>query len=164
MLSLSTIHTDMHALILYLSLILRIWVHIWLVMFSHAVMSNVQVFPSFVILSLACVFMRDGLPSAEMWFNHGEDRCCDLSKVGIVEKVGFHQVMWFVMLEFAKDQILEVDTLGQHMSSRVQYRTACLLIRYAIGCVPCLVEWRWHHTLWPAWTTWYKREHLCGKL
>jgi hypothetical protein len=77
-------------------------------------MSVVQVFPSFVMLSLACVFVSDSLPSVEMWFDHGEDRCCDLSKVGMMETVGFRQVMWFVMLEFAKDQILGVDTPGQH--------------------------------------------------
>jgi hypothetical protein len=28
----------------------------------------------------------------------------------MVETVGFHQVMWFVMLEYAKDRILGVDT------------------------------------------------------
>jgi uncharacterized membrane protein len=65
-LSLSNIHTVLHALILYLCLILRIWVYTWLVMLSHAVMSVVQVFPSFVMLSLACVFVSDGLPSVEM--------------------------------------------------------------------------------------------------
>jgi hypothetical protein len=75
-LSFSSIHIGLHALILNLSLILRIWVHIWLVMLNHAVMSVVQVFPSFAMLSLACVFVRDGLPSVEMWFDHGEDRCC----------------------------------------------------------------------------------------
>jgi hypothetical protein len=48
-------------------------------MLSHAVMSVIQVFPSFVILSLACVFVRDGLPSIEMSVGHGEDRCCGLS-------------------------------------------------------------------------------------
>jgi hypothetical protein len=65
-LSFSSVHTGLHALILYLSLILRIWVHAWLVMLSHTVMSVVQVYPSFVMLSLACVFVRDGLPSIEM--------------------------------------------------------------------------------------------------
>jgi hypothetical protein len=50
----------------YLSLILRVWVHTWLALLSHAVMSAVHVFPSFVMLSLACVFVRDGLPSIEM--------------------------------------------------------------------------------------------------
>jgi hypothetical protein len=35
-------------------------------MLSHAVMSIVQVFPSFVMLSLACVFVKDGLASVEM--------------------------------------------------------------------------------------------------
>jgi hypothetical protein len=40
-LSFSSIHIGMHALILYLSLILRIWVYTWLVMLSHAVMSGI---------------------------------------------------------------------------------------------------------------------------
>jgi hypothetical protein len=57
--------------------------------------------------------------------------------------VGFHQVMWFVMLEFAKDRILGVDTLGQHVPRRVWYGTIFLLIRYAIGCVSYSVEWGW---------------------
>jgi hypothetical protein len=65
-LSFSSIHIVLHALILYLRLIFRIWVHNWLVMLSHAVMSVVQVIPSFVMLSLACVFVSDGLPSVEM--------------------------------------------------------------------------------------------------
>jgi hypothetical protein len=65
-LSLPSIHIGLHALILYLSLIHRIWVHTWLVLLRHAVMSVIQVFPSFVMLSLACVFVRDGLPSIEM--------------------------------------------------------------------------------------------------
>jgi uncharacterized membrane protein len=62
----SSVYIVLHALILYLSLIFRIWVHTWLVMLSHAVMSVIQVFPSFVMLSLACVFVTDGLPSVEM--------------------------------------------------------------------------------------------------
>jgi hypothetical protein len=73
-------------------------------------MGVVQVFPSFVMSSLACVFVRDGLPSVEMWFDYGEDRCCGLSKVRMVETVGICQVMWLVMLESAKDRILGVDT------------------------------------------------------
>jgi hypothetical protein len=48
-------------------------------MLSHAVMGVVQVFPSFVMLSLTCVFVRNGLPSVEMCFNRGEDQCCGLS-------------------------------------------------------------------------------------
>jgi hypothetical protein len=110
-------------------------------MLSHAVMSVVQVFPSFVMLSLACVFVRGGLSSIEMCFDRGEDRCCDLSKVGIVETVGFCQIMWFVMLKSSKDQILGVDTTKQHMPRRVRYGMTCLLITYAIGYVSCLVEW-----------------------
>jgi hypothetical protein len=53
----------------------------------------------------------------------------------MVETVGFLQVMWIVMLKSAKDRILEVDTSGQHVPPRVRYKTACLLIRYVIGCV-----------------------------
>jgi hypothetical protein len=124
-------------------------------MLSHAVTSVVQVFSSFVILSWACDFVRDGLSSIEMWFDHGEDRCCGLSKVGMVETVGFCQVMWFVMLKSAKDWILEVDTPGQHVSPCVQYGIASLLIRYAIGYVSCSIEWGCHHTLWSVFVTYF---------
>jgi hypothetical protein len=48
---------------------------------------------------------------------------------------------WHVVLEFAKDRILGVDTLGQYVPPRVWYGMTCLLIRYAIGCVSCSVEW-----------------------
>jgi hypothetical protein len=132
-----------------------IWVHTWLVLLSHAVMSIIHVFPSFVMLCLACVFVRDGLPSAEIWFDHGKDRGCGLSKVGMVETVGFRQVMWFVMRKSAKDQILGVDTPGQYVPPRVRYGTACLLIRNTIGCLSCSVEWGWHHTLWSVFVTYF---------
>jgi hypothetical protein len=59
----------------------------------------------------------------------------------MVETIEFRQVMWFVMFESAKDRILGVDTPGQHVSPRVWYGMTCLLIRYAIGCVSCSVEW-----------------------
>jgi hypothetical protein len=59
----------------------------------------------------------------------------------MVDMVGIHQVMWFVLLESAKDQVIGVDTLGQQVSPRVQYGTACLLIRDAVGSVPCSDEW-----------------------
>jgi hypothetical protein len=118
-------------------------------------MSVVQVFPSFVMLSLACAFVRDGFPSIKMWFDRGEDRCCGLSKDGMVETVGFRQVIWFVMLESAKDRIIGVDTPGQHVPRCVWYGTACLLIRYAIGCVSCSVELGWHHTLWTVFVTYF---------
>jgi hypothetical protein len=64
-----------------------------------------------------------------------------------VETVGFHQVMWLVMLESAKHRILGVDTPGQHVPPHVRYETAYLLIKNTIGCVSCLVEWGWYHTL-----------------
>jgi hypothetical protein len=59
----------------------------------------------------------------------------------MVETVGIHQVMWFVMLESAKDRVIGVDTPGQQVPPRVQYGMACLLIRVAVGCVPCSDEW-----------------------
>jgi hypothetical protein len=52
----------------------------------------------------------------------------------MVEAVGFCQVVWVVMLKSAKDRVLGVDTLGQHVPPRVRYGMACLLIRDAVGC------------------------------
>jgi hypothetical protein len=43
----------------------------------------------------------------------------------MVETVGFRQVMWLVMLESAKDRILGVDPLGQHVPPLVRYGMAC---------------------------------------
>jgi hypothetical protein len=122
-------------------------------MLSHAVMSVIQVFLSFVILSLACIFVSDGLPSIEIWFDHGEDRCRGLNKVGMVETVGFRQVMWLVMLESAKDRILGVDTSGEQVLPHVRYGTTYLLIRDgSLLCDQSLWD-----SLWIAWTTWCKR-------
>jgi hypothetical protein len=91
-----------------------------------------------MMLSLACVFERVfGLPSLVMWDDHGEDRCCDLSNVGVVETVRFRQEMWLVMLESAKDRILGVDTPGQHVPPRVRYGTTCWLIRKALVSMSC---------------------------
>jgi hypothetical protein len=59
----------------------------------------------------------------------------------MVEAVGFHPVMWFVMLESAKDPVLGVDTIGQQVSPCVRYGMACLLIRNVVGSVPCSDEW-----------------------
>jgi hypothetical protein len=51
-------------------------------------------------------------------------------------------VMWFVMLESAKDRVIGVDTPGQQVSSRVRYGTACLLIMDDVGSVPCSNKWK----------------------
>jgi hypothetical protein len=59
----------------------------------------------------------------------------------MVEMVGICQVMWFVMLEFAKDRVIGVDTPEQQVPPRVRYEIACLLIRDAVGSVPCLDDW-----------------------
>jgi hypothetical protein len=59
----------------------------------------------------------------------------------MVETVGFHQVVWIVMLESTKDQILGVDTPGQYVPPHVRYRIACLLIRDVVGSVLCSDEW-----------------------
>jgi hypothetical protein len=48
---------------------------------------------------------------------------------GIVEAVGFHQVMWIVTLESAKDRVIGVDTPGQQVLPHVWHEMACLLIR-----------------------------------
>jgi ABC-type dipeptide/oligopeptide/nickel transport system permease subunit len=58
----------------------------------------------------------------------------------MVETVGFRQVMWIVMLESAKGQVLGVDTLGQQVSLHVWYGMAYLLIRGVVGSVPCSNE------------------------
>jgi hypothetical protein len=58
----------------------------------------------------------------------------------MVETVGIRQVMWFVMLESAKDRVIGVDTPGQQVPPRVWYGTACLLIRDVVGSVPCSDE------------------------
>jgi hypothetical protein len=55
--------------------------------------------------------------------------------------VGICQVMWFVMLEAAKDRVIRVDTPGQQVSPCVRYGTAYLLIRDVVGSVPCSNEW-----------------------
>jgi hypothetical protein len=45
------------------------------------------------------------------------------------------------MLEYAKDRVLGVDTLGQQVLPRVRCGTTCLLIRDVVGSVPCSDEW-----------------------
>jgi hypothetical protein len=59
----------------------------------------------------------------------------------MVGTVGIRQVMWFVMLESAKDRVIGADTLGQQVPPRVRYGTTCLLIRDVVGSVLCSDEW-----------------------
>jgi hypothetical protein len=124
-------------------------------MLSHTVMRVVQVFPSFGMLSLACVFVRDGLPSVEMWIDPGEDDAVVWARLEWWRRFEFCQVMWLVMLESVKNRISGVDPPGQQVPPRVRYGTACLLIRYAIGCVSCSVEWGWLLSLWPVFVTFF---------
>jgi hypothetical protein len=49
--------------------------------------------------------------------------------------------MWLVMLESAMDQVIGVDTTEQQVPPRVQYGTACLLIRDVVGSMPYSDEW-----------------------
>jgi hypothetical protein len=58
----------------------------------------------------------------------------------MVETVGIRQVMWLVMLESTKDQVIEVDTPGQQVPPHVRYGTTYLLVRDAVGSVPCSDE------------------------
>jgi hypothetical protein len=60
----------------------------------------------------------------------------------MVEMVGVRQVMWFIMLESAKDQVIGVDAPGQQVPPRVRYGMACLLIRDAMESVTCSDEWQ----------------------
>jgi hypothetical protein len=59
----------------------------------------------------------------------------------MVEMVGIRQVMWFVMLESAKDRVIGVDILGQQVSPHVRYGTTCLLIRDIVESVSYSDEW-----------------------
>jgi hypothetical protein len=58
----------------------------------------------------------------------------------MVETVRICHMMWFVMLESAKDRVIGVDTPGQQVPPCVWYGTTCLLIRDAMGSVPCSDE------------------------
>jgi hypothetical protein len=58
----------------------------------------------------------------------------------MVETVGFCQVMWIVMLKFAKDRVLGVDIPGQQVSPHVRYGMTCLLIMGVVGSVSCSDE------------------------
>jgi hypothetical protein len=59
----------------------------------------------------------------------------------MVEMVGVRQVMWFAILESAKDRVIRVDTPGQQVPPHVRYGMSCLLIRDAVGSVPWSDEW-----------------------
>jgi hypothetical protein len=59
----------------------------------------------------------------------------------MLETDGIRQVMWFVMLEYAKNQVIGLDTPGQQVPPRVRYGTTCLQIRDAVGSVPYSNEW-----------------------
>jgi hypothetical protein len=59
----------------------------------------------------------------------------------MVKTVGIRQVMWFVMLESAKDRVIGVDTPGQQVTPCIRYGMTCLLIRDVVGSVPCSNEW-----------------------
>jgi hypothetical protein len=59
----------------------------------------------------------------------------------MVETVGIHQVMRFIMLESAKDRVIGVDTTGQQVPPHVRYGTTYLLIRDVVGSVSGSDEW-----------------------
>jgi hypothetical protein len=59
--------------------------------------------------------------------------------VRMVEMVGIRQVLWLVLLKFAKGRVLGVDTPGQQVLPCVRYGTACLIIRDVVGYESCLV-------------------------
>jgi hypothetical protein len=111
-------------------------------MLSPIVMSVVQVFSSiwcwvWLVLSVESV----GFPSVMIWGDVVRFNAVVWARFGTVETVGIHQVMWFVMLESAKDRVIGVDTPGQQVPPRVRYRMACPLIRDVVGSVPYSDEW-----------------------
>jgi hypothetical protein len=59
----------------------------------------------------------------------------------MVKTVGIRQVLWLVMLESAKDQILGVDTPEQQVPPHVRYGMTCLLIWDVVGRECCSVVW-----------------------
>jgi hypothetical protein len=78
-----------------------------------------------------------------LWFEQGLEwwGCCDLSKVwNGGEGCDLHG-LWLVMLEFAMDRVLGVDTPGQQVPPCARYGTACLLIRDDVESVPYLDKW-----------------------
>jgi hypothetical protein len=62
----------------------------------------------------------------------------------MVEMIEICQVIWFVMLESSKDRVIGVDTQEQHVLPCVRYGMTCLLIRDAVGSVPCSDEWEFY--------------------
>jgi hypothetical protein len=58
----------------------------------------------------------------------------------MAETIEIRQVMWFVILESAKNQVIGVDTPGQQVPPRVWYGMACPLIRDVVRSVPCSNE------------------------
>jgi hypothetical protein len=76
-----------------------------------------------------------------MWGDRGEIRYCGLSKVwNGGEGCDLHGLC-LVMLKSTKYWVLGVDILGQQVSPRVRYGTACLIISDAVGSVPFSDEW-----------------------
>jgi hypothetical protein len=119
-------------------------------MLSHAVMSVVQVFPS-LWCWVWCVLLLRVLVFHLSWCEVTVVRIDVVvwAWVGMVETAGMHQVMWFVMLESAKDWVLGVDTLEQQVPAHVQNGTACLLIRDVVGYESCSTVWgKTHDVIW----------------
>jgi hypothetical protein len=59
--------------------------------------------------------------------------------------VVLHMSRWLipsclVVLESAKDRVLGVDTIGQHVPPRIRYEMTYLLIMNTIGNVSCSIE------------------------
>jgi hypothetical protein len=59
----------------------------------------------------------------------------------MVETVGIHHVMWFVMLKSVKDRVIGIYNPGQQVPPYVRYGMACLLIRDTVESVPCTDKW-----------------------
>jgi hypothetical protein len=82
--------------------------------------------------------MSCGLPSSVMWVDRSGSMSWFEQGLEWWRRLTL-QVMWFVLLESTMVRLLGVDPLRQLVSPHVRYRTACLLIRIALGSVPCSV-------------------------
>jgi hypothetical protein len=111
-------------------------------MLSHAVMSVIQVLHLHdVEFGLSyCWELVFHLSWCEVTMVRIDAVVC--ARLELVEMVGFHTVMWIVILEPSKDWVLGVDTPGQLVPPCVRYGMACLLITDDVGSVPCSDEWK----------------------
>jgi hypothetical protein len=94
----------------------------WLVMLSHAVLSVEQVFHPLWCWVGLCLY------ESVMVFHPSRHELTVWGSMLWFERCRWLTHLRHVVLESAKDQILGVDPLGEHVPPHVSYGTVCLLI------------------------------------